>query len=344
MYSAELVQILKAGRETLNAKYFTMNAYGHPIDQDDWREHLQKVILPLVEKILVQQPESAWKVLESLYDVSLELFSTGAFAKNRIDHQTMELWTQVLPHLPQALVKQPRLISASLSNAVLALSRTSSNVASAWVDILARSTSSLIFPEEVLKFGQVAAWVAGTPNFRRSCLPLLAELSPHHKALLLGEPGAVTTHDAENFFAAFARSPWPVHPKQPQTLKEQPIRRVACTGNFIGLGGKFTLPPKVCLADQQIHVILEEEDSVSVWRLEADCFGTDFLPITEFKGASSSVPGAEAGSSHVRIGNAEIQIRDFAQISSFAFDGTTLAVSLEDSFHIYLFTAGDSEP
>jgi hypothetical protein len=342
MYSPELVRILEAGRESLNSKYLAMNAYGHPIDQEDWRHHLQKVVLPITEDVISRQPDHAWRVLESLYDVSLELFSSGVFTKNHNTPQSLELWGKVLPRLSHVLGLQPRLLAASLSNAVLTLSRMDSKIASTWVKILERSAEALHSPDEVLKFGQIAAWVSGIPSFRTACLPMLAGLSPQQKALLLGEDGEINRPDAEDFFAAFAHTPWPLPPSQTQ-MTEVPIREVAVAGNFTGLGGKFSLPPKVCTLDGQIHVKLAIEDTETWWRLEADYFGADFLPANPLDATETAIPGGKADRNRVIIGNAELSTT-LTNASSFAFDGATLAVTLTDSFQIHLFTAGGTEP
>jgi hypothetical protein len=123
---------------------------------------------------------------------------------------------------------------------------------------------------------------------------------------------------------------------QPLLNASATCQQVAVCGAFRGWGGTFSHPPQVFVVDQQIYAT----DSQQVWRLQADLFGTALLRCDVSAKINRRKPARDVpqidDDGHVHWRTETKSFPHLAMPTSQACDGQTLAVTLADSFHVYL--------
>jgi hypothetical protein len=115
------------------------------------------------------------------------------------------------------------------------------------------------------------------------------------------------------------------------------IKRVS---GFRGFGGNMVSPPTVGLHEGGVVV----RDEASVWRLYADCYGWHLHRLGDVNEIDVAVRSRSEKAAAVRIddagrvqwGKTRVEFKHLAGVSSQAFDGKTLAVTVPTSYHVFL--------
>lgn len=345
--------LLEENRHALNARYLQRKAQGAKIDAQLWLQHVQQRILPLVDAVYEseRQRDSAqvnseiqsrcYQTLIQLYEVSLDLFSAGHFAETTglLPEALAALWDKALPDLASILAKNPKQVAGKLSNGVLSIAKSQSGSVQVWLDCLKRIAGKLNSVDELLRAGEVAAWVAGLPEYRTAALEIAKQLPAQIMAGIFNLPGDLSEIALSKLLQSWRENPW-------QSLdsgqEATGVRLVARCGAFQGYGGVFLFPPTVFEQDRHIFA----SDGKSVWMLLADGFGQTFCR-SELSSVASKYRAAKGSPAIDKSGNITwddhcVAVPELEGWSSAAFDGQTLAVTVPTSFHIYLITNFDS--
>lgn len=341
--SAVCRQLLDENRERLNAGFLQRKRAGAKLDREAWLGHLQKRVLPLVDRIHEALPERGNRALNELYDVSLDLFVGGHFAETTglLPRVLAQLWEQTLPRLAPLIARDPRRVSGSLSNAVLAIAQAQPMAVQRWLTKLDDVGASAESVEQLLNVGQVAAWVAGLPQYRLSAVGLAQQLPPGLVRTLLDLPASAGAPDIQLLLRRFLTDGWTDGRDLPVASLGARVEQVACCGDFRGFGGQFLYPPQVFLDGNQLYVT----DTHQVWQLQADRFGhalhrSDIVAKINKRKPTKEIPQID-NQGVVHWHSEQVSFPHLQPLTSQAFDGRTLAVTLADSFRIYLIARYD---
>ncbi|MBL8853478.1 MAG: hypothetical protein JNK57_05840 [Planctomycetaceae bacterium] len=328
--------LLEENRDSLNERFRKSRAQGSKLDSAEWLDHVRRRILPIVDRVHVQLPERANRVLNELYDVSLELFSAGCFAETsgQVSVSLGQLWESSIPALAGIVARDPRRVAGSLSNAVVTLALAPSSVLPRWLQLITAAGPQCESVEQLLRVGSVAAWLAGLPEYRAAALRHGRLLPARLVRELLRLRAGTVDREVSAVLDAFEQDPW--GNLSLSTSGNSTIRLVATCGAFRGFSGLFLYPPRVSCENQSLFV----GDSINRWQISADAFGQSFH---RADGSQAVSPAAKV-SNVVKIdakglvtwGHQQQSFPELADCSSQAFDGRTLAVTLPNSFHVYL--------
>lgn len=340
--------LLEENRQALNARFQKRKAQGAKIDADMWLLHVQRRILPLVDRVgdYAKQNEAnfgnadiqsrCFQVLNQMYEVSLDLFSAGHFTETTgiLPEALAQLWDQTLCKIPHLLMKNPKLIAGGLSNGVLSIAKSQSGSVQTWLASLERVAAEVDSADHLMQAGKVAAWTAGLPEFRNSALEIARQLPVAIVRSLLRLSEDLSDENVQQTLVEWQNNPW--HSVK-DGLEQAGIVQVARCGAFQGFGGVFLYPPKVFQHDHSIFA----SDGKSVWLLKADSFGQSFHRCDI---ANESSRRAAKGSPSIDKNGVVTWKKDFAAMpelsgaTSQACDDHTLAVTIPTSFHVFLIT------
>jgi hypothetical protein len=186
----------------------------------------------------------------------------------------------------------------------------------------------------------VVAWRSGLPQYRDGAIERWQALPVALRALSLGlaagQPLAEDTADR-------LRNPWWNPAAGSEEPPAVPFLAARC-GGFRGFGGPFRQPPRAIVLDDRLLA----SDGEGHWEIHADCFGAALLPVPEpppgpREGSESA--GSTAGSYRIEGSGAVVHgavqaaFPQLAGCTSWAADRWTLAVTLPDSFFVFLVGA-----
>ena len=327
---------LEDQRDTLNALFRSRVKQGSKIDPHAFAEHVRTRIGNNIAAIELVLPERTRLATAELYEVSLELFAAGHFGEGtRTPHLSM-LWEWLLPKVAKQLARDPRQVAGCLSNAVVQIEQQSSQAAERWIRLLAQTNPHAESVDELLVLGKVAAWVSGMSHFRRSALAAASLLPAQAVASLFGLNPDTDESVIRKYLTQLDENPW-CNSMDAQHARELEVRQVAICAAFRGFGGSMMKPPSVATIDNKLMV----SDGQHVWQIFADRFGSviqriDVEPFQGHRALAKSNPHVSADGT-VQWDRTTINRSDLANSTSFAFDGTTLAVTIPASFHVFLF-------
>ncbi len=334
-------RLLEQNREALNHRYLQRRAQGARLEDSNWLFHLRQRILPIVDAVAVILPEGCTRTLNDLYDVSLDLFAVGHFSESTglLPRALSQLWELTLPRLAKQLARDPRRVSGSLSNAVLSIAQSHPESVDRWLNTLNRAGTLANTVDQLLQIGQVAAWTAGYPEYRTAAVKLAQSLPVEISRTLFQFPASLSDNDVSELLGRCLVDPWAY--RLENSMSPPAIVRVGSCGAFRGFGGVFLEPPRVFLSERQLMAT----DNHSVWQVVADCFGNSFHRVettAEIAGRkpAKSVPQVDTYGT-VSWSKHSLSCPDLANSTSQAFDGQTLAVTLRNSFHLFLIAAPD---
>ena len=333
---AVLQRTLEIQRDRLNALYRSRVKLGAKIDPHVFSEHVRTRIgnsIAAIEKVL---PEKSRLATVELYEVSLELFAAGHFGEGTRNPLLSTLWDWLMPKIATQLARDPRQVAGCLSNAMIQIELQSSQSAERWIRMIAQTSQHTESVDELLVLGKVAAWVSGMSHYRRSALAAVRLLPARAVASLFGLNPDADENMVRNHLSKLDENPW-FHSKDGQHPQELELRQVALCGAFRGFGGAMMKPPSVAAIDDKLMV----SDGQHVWQIFADQFGSitqrvDAEPFQGTRGAAKSNPRVSSDGT-IQWDDKTIYRSDLANSNSFAFDGTTLAVTIPTSFHVFLF-------
>lgn len=355
----QVQQLVQKHRDAINQAVRARMAAGAKIDGEDFLNHLDTSIGPIITAIQSSIPERAGSALLDLTDVSLDLLSAGLLFRSSRDSLLTRLWSEILPALTTPLALQPKRLAASLCNAMIQISQLSPMAARRWFEALKRLSPSLRDPDVVLAAGTFLGWTAGLPQYRHSALTLATTLPQEIVAQCLGMELPLTGSNAVGLTLEALRSdPWArlgsaanPHPQNSDNTAKQ-LLSVGRVGCFRGMGGAWLAPP--CVWHSPIGLLAS--DGLATYQIHADRFGA---ALTRVRTDDHAVPlpqssreiseKQQAASLSLRVtrakkgkggkltwGNRTVLLDDIERNSSLACDGFTVAWTLPDSFHIFL--------
>ena len=329
------VAALEAEREQVNQRFRLTCLQGAAIDREAFFAHLIERVQPIVAAVAEVFPERTRLTTSELVDVSLELFRAGFWGKESRCVGLDQLWKEVFPRLARLVSRQPQRAAAALSNATINLANNATIRGEQWLSELETVGSQCESVDQLLDVGRIIAWRAGLAQYRSIALAALVRLP---RGLAARSLGLATTPDEPDWHRTLARlgqQPW--WPPEDRESERSSGPRLAhrCSG-FLGFGGNFQQPPLVALHEGRLLV----NDHESTWLLIADRYGWYLHRVvpTEFKSTRSGPPGTVhiADDGTVVWGKSRRVFPEFVDVSSQAFDGQSLAVTLASSFHVYL--------
>lgn len=335
-------RLVEQNREALNHRYLQRRAQGAKLEDSGWLFHLRKRILPIVDSVAAVLPEGCTRTLNDLYDVSLDLFAVGHFSESTglLPQALSQLWELTLPRLAKQLARDPRRVSGSLSNAVLSIAQSHPESVDRWLKTLNRAGPLANTVDQLLQIGQVAAWSAGFPEYRTAAVRMAQTLPVEIVRSMFQLPQSLNDSNITDLLARLQADPWAF--RSETTVNSPEVVRVGSCGAFRGFGGVFLEPPRVFLSDQQLMAT----DNHSIWQVIADSFGQSFHRVDTTADVSrrkpeKSVPQIDAYGL-VSWNRNSLSCPDLANSTSQAFDGKTLAITLRNSFQLFLIAAPQS--
>lgn len=325
-------QLLSEMRGQLNSQYRQRVALGARVDTASWLDHVGSCIAPTVEQVHAFSPDRSKEALHVLYEIGLDLFVLGHFSDTGKSMRLLELWQDAFPQLATVLAQSPRTVIGSLSNAVLYLNQWSDAKTARWIAMLRTHGPSCENSMQLLCCGQFLAWIAGLAHLRSAAIQIASELPLAVLHPAMGLEASMSEPDTRSYLAKLESNPWAT------PTNSEGIREVARCGDFRGLGGPFLRPPRLFLKDGFTHLT----DGTKQWRLHADRFGYMFL---SSEGTATTQPSSTekggptiASNGSIQWGADQLHRPDLDGVSSQCFDGTTLAITIPSSYHVYLFT------
>lgn len=332
--SAPMIELLTDLREILNAKFQRKRAAGVKVDPQVWSSHIVSVIAPIVDSVHHVAEERSRVTLLELYDVSLDLFAAGHFSESGSSLFLFELWKDILPNCANILSRSPRRIAGSLSNAVLALTMESSLVAERWLGAIKRTSNRCENPQQLLELGKLLAWTSGMAHYRLPALALAKQLQVPLIRTVFQIEDSVPENSIRNWLTELESDPWAQLLSQ-DTRRKQKVEQVGICGAFRGFGGLFLEPPKVLIHRGQIYV----SETKTFYKLVIDRFGHSLQRVGTIDAEKpSTVSSPQIDSKGIlNWAGCEALPCNLRGLTSQAFDGTSLAVTISDSFHIFLY-------
>ncbi|MEW5723118.1 MAG: hypothetical protein AB1896_08430 [Thermodesulfobacteriota bacterium] len=338
LITGPLAEALARGRDRFNAKFAQARRVCRNLDPAAFADFLGRVVEPIVRATALEAPAAADAVTEALFDLALELLSRDHFNPAfGID----QVWREMLPLLPRLLIHDPRGLAAGLSNAVYNLTLEVGARAEKWTAAMLKTAPLCRDADEFLRAGQVLAWRCGLAHYRASALEVWAGLPDRLKYFTLGLDPSEPAASLEEVRRALD-DPW----RRPENLGRKTERLLVLAGpvgGFRGFGGQFLHPPEVTRAEDGLYAF----DGEYCFSLHADAFGAmlrrfgkDLPP-----GAGLADQGAFTLS---RTGEVDRDGRTarfpvLSDASSWAADGSTLAVTLERSHYVFLVALAEKK-
>jgi len=322
---APFARALASRRADYNAQFLMARRASPGLDESAFRAFLIEQADPLVAAVTAVDERSAADVVEAVYGVGLELVGqslAGPAAGTAVINQA---FVELFPALARLLARAPQLLLPRLCNALHQLATSSEARPQRWCALLVDAAPALDDVEELLRAGQVAAWLAGLAHYRAGALALCADLRAGVVARLLEIPEA----GVSDALAALADDPWYV----PSSPSPSP-RLVGRIGAFRGLGGPFLHPPHVSRSEGGLLI----HSGAEAWLVVADAFGRTLHRARpeelEAAQADALVPGVEVEPGRVRTWGAALALPDEGPVRSATANATTLLVAPAHSYQV----------
>ncbi len=347
-----MADALSRGRSRYNQRFALVRRAGIPLEADAVLDHLAVTVAPMITAVADAQPERVDAVLEALFDVSVDLFGAGALGPGGACPLLETAWSRLLALRPDLLAREPRRLAASLSNAIITLDRSPGARPQQWLDQLKRLAPLCGEVDQWLNGGRVAAWRAGMPQYRRGAIAVARGLPPALARAALGLPADRDSGDLPSILERMEQDPWyvpdaeepegipvpaperiPVPARKRIPVPAVGLEVVARVGAFRGFGGEFMRPPSVVAAGG----VLFARDGPDAWQVIADRFGQVLVR----RGAVAAADAARRDvtvkpDGTVRWASLESRFPALRSASSSACDGSTLAITLPTSHHVFL--------
>ncbi|MFO0922227.1 MAG: hypothetical protein U0905_07045 [Pirellulales bacterium] len=325
-------------RPQLNTSYARASENGKKIDPEVWLDHVAHRVLPIVERIDHDDSQRARAAMVQLYEVSLILFAKGAF-RGPAQQSLERLWEQVLPALSSSIAKEPKRLSGSLSNAVVAMVTLQPSIVASWLDMMSRLASHVVSGDDLLRFGKVAAWISGMAEYRKTAIEEAKGLPKDLLRLLWEGFHGLEDSDLDSILDRWGSEPWAFSDNVERNV--EPIRYVGSCGDFRGFGGVWLKPPKVGTFNGSLLLT----DGELTLELFADRFGASLRryegPTDEIDYAGRTSEATVDSEGTIYWKKKRLAREELTHPTSFVSVGSTLAVTIGTSFRVYLFALRD---
>lgn len=324
-------RILEARRGYFNAR-FAEKQITHPdLDGDAFLEVLRQDIASVMEAVSFVKADAALVVGQVLYDMALDLFADGLLGREGV---LTQVWRELLPSLGAFLVREPHRVAASLLNGAYNISQTAGARPAQWIEIMRAVAPLCGDVETLLLAGQVAAWRAGMAHYRIGALQILKGLEGSIARVIFGLDAKAAEPDVKTLHYALMANPWyePTTDSRQRTTDGKRIKIVKQVGAFRGFGGNFLGTPRVAWTRDG----LVASDGKENYLLMADAFGATLHRIDNVKAESTAMPFKLGKDGTVTLGEVTGKFPELANATSSTANQTTLAVTTDLSYGVYL--------
>ena len=335
---AAIAAVLEAERDALNARFALRQRGGARIDGRAFLAHLQEAVAPLAEQIHAILPERTRNAVLTLYDVSLDVFAASLLGPEAKTPLIGRVWTDLLPLVVKLVAREPQQVAGCLCNAAFQIAGQQGTQPDVWLARMQAAAPRCQSVAQLLEAGKVAAWQAGMVQYRKSALAAAGQLPAALAGCVLGLSDTVTAEQMPTILGRLNENPWLTAaaaldgpPGPPQ------LACVAMAGAFIGFGGLFFRPPLVEAHDERLLA----SDGRTQWELLADACGIWLRRVGEAPArhsAAASRSDVSVGRGVIRWGKLSLAVPHLAEASSFALGGSTLAVTISTSHHVFLYS------
>lgn len=332
---APVVAALQQARDSLNARFQARRLTGKLLDGAVLLDHVRARIAPILAQVHAVAPDRVGAALVTLYEVSLDLLESAWIGPSAKHHFVGDVWTHLLPAAAKWVAEDPLQAAGCPSNAICRLAGQRGVRPELWIERMRAAAPLCHSLAEWLDCGPVAAWQAGFVQLRAEALRIAARLPIPVAAAVLAAPDHLPDTRWSEALKRLSRQPW-LTVASALTETPTPMRPVAVrvVGAFRGYDGEFLRPPLVRCERARLLAT----DGSATWRLYADAYGAWFGRTAPE--AAPAVRGEAAVSlskdGTVRWGAWTHRFPALENASSFAFDGTTLAVTSPTSHGITL--------
>ncbi len=311
--------VLLAHREEWNARF---ERRGRNLEPRAFLDFLARTAGPLVDAAGDASAEAAAR---ALFDLGLTGLERGLVGREEASGFERALVAN-LPRLGRHWNAAPAPILAALGNAWHGLARELGEPAArSWLEELAAVAGDCATRDALLDAGLVLAWRGGLAEARDTAIARAAALDPALRKSILG--AAEIDPSLERRFA-----------RPGSTAPLATVSLVARVGAFLGFGGLFRVPPRVCAVDR--HLLATDGDTTA--EVHADVFGARLRPATwpaealarASTGDEPPQVGAEGG---IRWSGHESRFAELrGEVASVAAVPGMAAVTLADSHAVFV--------
>jgi hypothetical protein len=350
-------------REAINQRIAAVRLQGTAIDGPALLAHVRERIQPVAVAVAETFPERLRAATWALLEVSLELFQAGYWGRTTTCDELDELWEKVLPAVARHVARDPQRVAAALSNAVLRLATGESLRAAMWLRQLRELGAECQSVDELLEVGQILAWRSGMPQLRSGALAKLRTLRvdlavqtlgccprpnaagriADHWQTLLGRLESDVWFDPAPYLAEIHGPPVEHAELRQWGAAAGEPRLMHMAGAFRGYGGAFLAPPILFEYEQAVYV----SDRVTVWRIGVDLYGTYLHRVGEASDWVAQLSAVSEGDWPIWAPGRVLHWLDGQRVmpahiqpASHASAGQVHALTLVNSFHVYLFSRG----
>ncbi len=327
--SGPLAEILRGGRHQFNLK-FAAAAKGGGIDRMGFLQHLGGTVDPIIRAVAGIYPERTSAVVNELYDLSLQLFAIPMLGPECQYPEIGIIWREVLPRIPKILAIEPTKVAGALSNAMYSICATEGTHTQGWINAMRDISSLCLNTEALMQCGVVSAWRCGMSHYRQCSCAAALRLPSNLAAAALGLPRVVGAEEINLCVQAIMANPW-MTPTEHTEKGAAPnvLQILAQRGKFRGFSGLFPEPPRVRCNGEQLLVSSGRRH----WRIEADAFNVVFVPIGDAIGTNTALVNEDGT---VLWSGQNQRFPELVRAASAAATRNTLAVTLRDSFHVFM--------
>lgn len=340
MITGPLAEILRERRSAFNGRFNFFRSQYPLLDPGEVAGFLCHHLDPIIRRVHSISPAAAGPATETLYDLSLQMLGKGFLGGTSRLPALQASWLKVLNELAHLLAVDPGVFPGAVFNALLQLLEKPGVNAGLWTEKLVLLGRTCQDTERFLDLGRILAWRCGLVRLRSTALGLLAGLSDQdlHEVFSLSP---VNGWSRDRFIERLHTFPW----VSPQSAAPEPLTVELVfsgrLGSFIGHGGGFLRPPRVMCADHFLFVT----DESSWWRIEADYFGGDLVPV-QFSGGLPPFPteGPVTMSAETLHWHSQsLCVPGVTETTGIAADAATVALTVPFSYSVLLFGSGASQ-
>lgn len=288
------------------------------LDGELFAQNLRSLVAPIVAAGVHQSERGGEALVDSLYEVCLELTGSDLFRRSPA---AFAVWARLLPASGSFLLDEPQTLPSALTNAAYNIESEPGGNWQRWIEGMLHLRPHARTVKEWLELGQVLAWTSGLAYFRESALQLATSLD---RTLLEGI--------YPNFSVLYNDAWAPLRPEPGR------FELVCQVGAFTGFGGKFPLPPIASAVSGGRFVIL---DGTREWILSCDGFGHTLKSGVDYEEVESD-PELEwdGQTGMVRWRGAELKLPHLTPLSSVSASGDVVVVTSERSHRLSLLLLG----
>lgn len=332
--TGEFARILETKRDLFNSKFACARRLNRHLEAKDFLDHLAIAVAPIIENSAKTAGSKIDDIAVELYNLSLELFALGCLGKNPKYHAVEKAWREFFPEISDLVIKAPRLLATSISNALVNISAEKGADENRWLEIM-RKIAPVCKDEKIfLKAGIVAAWRCGMAHYRKGALESCENIPMAVLAGIFGLKDNMKDREILSVLQRVQENRW--HDPSVKSQKKNPeIKYIKRTGGFRGFGGPFVTPPRVIVADGQFLI----SDSEYNWIIHTDVFGATLHRSGKGKleqDSSTSPIFTINKAGKVMKGKTVKRFPKLAYASSWASTEDTMAVCLPFSHYVYL--------